>query len=99
MTFVPETELRMALRHVQKGRECIGRQMRVLTGLRDKDLPTDEAERVLLWLEETQRQFEAHYRNLLDAGSRRIEPKNIDAAPFGHLGLVEDGQAAGRRLD
>ena len=82
MTSVPETELRMALRHVQKGRECIRRQTRVLASLRDKGLPTDQAERVLVWLEETQRQFEEHYHNLLDGGSRLIELRNIDAAPF-----------------
>jgi hypothetical protein len=81
MTSVPETQLRMALRHVQKGQECIGRQLRVLAALKGKGLPADQAERVLLWLEETQLQFEEHYRILL-GGCRLIEPKNIAAAPF-----------------
>jgi hypothetical protein len=77
-----ETELRMALRHVREGQACIARQIRVLANLRENGLPTEQAERVLLWLKETQRQFEEHYRSLLAIGAERVEPKNIGAAPF-----------------
>jgi hypothetical protein len=103
MISVRETEQRMALRHVQKGRECIGPQMRVLAALKDKGLPTVQAERVLRWLEETQRQLEEHYHNLPDGGSRLIEPRNIDAAPFVDWeiskGLRRTGPQQSRRQD
>ncbi|HZZ62328.1 MAG TPA: hypothetical protein VFE63_14345 [Roseiarcus sp.] len=77
-----ETELRMALRHVRGGRACIERQVRVLATLRKRGLPTEQADRVLLWLEEAQRQFEEHYRNLARGVAERVEPKNIGVAPF-----------------
>jgi hypothetical protein len=68
-----ESELRMALRHVQQGRECIKRQLKVIATLRERGVPTDQAEAVLLWLEEWQREFETHYNKVLSDGFRRIE--------------------------
>jgi hypothetical protein len=76
-----ETELRMARRHVREGEACIARQVRVIAKLREKGLPTGQAEGVLRWLKETQRLFEEHTRNLM-SGAERVEPKNIKAAPF-----------------
>ncbi len=72
----------MALRHVRQGQECIARQLRVLATLREKGLPTDQAEDVLRWLEQTPRRFEEHFRILASRGAERVEPKNIEAAPF-----------------
>lgn len=64
-----ESELRMALRHVQTGRRCIMRQVGVIATLRRKGLATTEAETVLHWLEEMQSGFEDHYRTALSEGS------------------------------
>jgi hypothetical protein len=60
-----ESELRMALRHVKTGQGCIVRQHHVIGTLRDKGLPTEQAEIVLEWLEEAQRGFEDHYKKVL----------------------------------
>jgi hypothetical protein len=60
-----ESELRMALRHVKTGQGCIVRQQNVVATLRRKGLPTEQAEAVLVWLEDTQREFEQHYRQAL----------------------------------
>jgi hypothetical protein len=68
-----ESELRMALRHVHQGRDCIKRQLKVIATLRDRRLPTDQAKAVLLWLEDWQREFEAHYNSVLSNGFRRLE--------------------------
>jgi hypothetical protein len=42
----------MALRDVRQGRDCIQRQLKVIATLRDRGLPTDQAEAILRWLEE-----------------------------------------------
>jgi hypothetical protein len=76
MPAEPDSELRMALRHVNTGRRCILRQADVIATLRGKDLPIEEAESVLHWLEETQRGFEDHYRKLLSDGFALIELAN-----------------------
>jgi hypothetical protein len=68
-----DSQLRMALRHVQTGRGCIMRQQNVIASLRGKRLPTEEAEAVLHWLEETQRGFEEHYKKILSEGLAGIE--------------------------
>jgi hypothetical protein len=73
MAIDGESVLRMALRHVQEGRRCIQRQHGVISTLRDRGLPTGQAEDVLHALEETQRQFEDDYNDLLSGGLRRIE--------------------------
>ena len=65
MTMGGESELRMALRHVRQGRRCIVRQVAVIASLRDRGLPTHQAEEVLLWVEDLQRQFESHCNDLL----------------------------------
>lgn len=70
MTVEPESELRSALRHVETGRRCITRQLDVIAALGGKGLPTEQAEAVLQWLEETQRGFEDHYRKVLSDGVR-----------------------------
>ena len=62
----------MALRHARQGRQCIERQLNIIATLRARGLPTDEAERVLLWLEEVQRSFENHYNRVLLDGRERI---------------------------
>jgi hypothetical protein len=63
----------MALRDVRQGRDCIQRQLKVIATLRDRGLPTDQAEAILRWLEERQRQFEDHYNRALYDGLRRLE--------------------------
>jgi hypothetical protein len=68
-----ESELRMALRHVQQGRRCIERQLKVIATLRDRGLPIGQAEEVLRWLEEWQLEFEAHYYQVLSEGTSRLE--------------------------
>jgi len=68
MTVARESELRMALRHVKTGLGCIVRQQNVIATLRDKGLPTKQAEIVLEWLEEAQRGFEDHYKKMLSGG-------------------------------
>jgi hypothetical protein len=49
------------------------RQHKVIANLEGRRLPTDQAEAVLRWLEEQQRQFESHYDEVLSDGKRRIE--------------------------
>jgi hypothetical protein len=68
-----ESELRMALRHVRQGQDCIERQHKVIANLRDRGLPTDQAEGVLCWLEEWQRQFEEHYNRVLSDAQVELE--------------------------
>jgi hypothetical protein len=73
MTVEHESELRVALRHVQTGRRCILRQFGVIATLQSKGLPTEQAKNVLKWLEETQREFEDHYQKVLSEGFAAIE--------------------------
>jgi hypothetical protein len=58
MPAEPESELRMALRHVNTEQRCVLRQVDVIATLRGKDLPTEQAQSVPHSLEETQRGFE-----------------------------------------
>jgi hypothetical protein len=51
MTVEHESKLHMALGHARTGRDCIVRQHGVIASLRDKNLPTEQAEIVLRWLE------------------------------------------------
>ena len=77
-----EKKLRTALRHVQRGRKCIERQLDVIAGLRARGLPTEEAERVLTWLEAVQRAFENHYNHaLLDGQERASQHEPLAAIP------------------
>ena len=68
-----ESELRMALRHVKTGQACITRQQTVIATLRNKSLPTEQAQAVLDWLEEAQRGFEDHYKQALSDGFVAIQ--------------------------
>jgi len=89
MTVECESELRMALRHVRTGRSCILRQANVVAVLRDKSLPTEQAESVLRWLEETQRGFEDHYRKLLSDGFAAIDLVKDAPAPHPQTGAAD----------
>jgi hypothetical protein len=84
MTVEGESELRMALRHVQTGRRCITRQLNVVATLRSKGLPTAEAETVLQWLEETQQTFEGHYQKVLSDGFADTDAGSTALPPFRH---------------
>jgi hypothetical protein len=64
-TTKPETPLRMALRHLRGGGECIKRQYDVIERLRSRGLPTDQAEAVLQWLNDMQVEFEDDYKRIL----------------------------------
>ena len=55
-----ETELEMVQRHVRQGKEQIARQQAVISRLTASDLPTGEAESLLVTFEELQRMHEAH---------------------------------------
>jgi len=57
---VEETELDMVRRHVREGVKHIARQRALIARLKINDLPTDDAEALLVSFEETQRQHEAH---------------------------------------
>jgi predicted transposase YdaD len=91
MTVARESEVRMALRHVQTGRRCIMRQLDVIATLRGKGLPTEQAEAVLQWLGEMQREFEQHYRDVLSDGFPQIERgKGVPRLDKQRLTLVEN---------
>ena len=59
-----ESEIRMALRHVRQGQDCIFRQLALFARLREKGILTHLAETVLLRMEEIQHEFERHYLNI-----------------------------------
>ena len=75
-----ESELRMALRHVKSGQNCILRQYSVIEALLSEDLPTEDANVVLRWLQEKQREFEDRYKKALADGFKTIE-LSIKASP------------------
>ena len=67
---------------MQQGRKCIERQLNVIASLRGRGLPTDEAERVLIWLEEVPRSFEKHFnQGLLDGQERLAKYEALAAMP------------------
>jgi hypothetical protein len=68
-----ETPLRMALRHVRGGRECIKRQYDVIERLRSHGLTTGQAEAVLQWLKDTQVEFENDYERMLRGGEEKLQ--------------------------
>ena len=70
---VREREVRVALQHVEEGRRCIARQLNVIKSLWRRGLPIEQAEEVLLCLEEAQRTHEGHYREVFSNGWKRIE--------------------------
>ncbi|TNC08780.1 hypothetical protein FF100_28500 [Methylobacterium terricola] len=55
-----ETELDMVRRHVKNGAQRIAKQRDLITRLRRKSLPTDEAEALLATFENLQRQHQDH---------------------------------------
>jgi hypothetical protein len=67
-----ESVLRIALRHVRGGRECLKRQHEAIERLHAQGLPTDQAEKVLDWLKETQIAFENGYKRLLAEAQERL---------------------------
>lgn len=71
-TKTAESELRMALRHVQEGRACVMRQRALVTRLADRGLKTENAEGLLHWFEENQRRFESDYQALLWASKQKV---------------------------
>lgn len=60
MTHYTAADLEMAERHIAEGEERIVRQEELLTSLRTKGLPIEEAERLLRLLNETQAEHWAH---------------------------------------
>jgi hypothetical protein len=76
MSEIIENNIRVDLRHVRTGRECLKRQYGVIERLRLRRLPTGEAERILGWLEEMQRVFENDYKRLLSEGQGRLRAAN-----------------------
>lgn len=50
----------MVRRHVEEGAEHIAKQCALIARLRQKGLPTDEAEALLVTFEDMQRQHEDH---------------------------------------
>ena len=57
---VAETTLEMVRRHVREGAEHVARQRALLARLKERGLPTAEAERLLEDFEDVQRQHEDH---------------------------------------
>lgn len=60
-----ETELEMTRRHVREGAAHIAGQHALIARLRDRGLPTAEAEAVLATFEDIQRQHEDHLARAL----------------------------------
>ncbi|TGD94057.1 hypothetical protein [Methylobacterium nonmethylotrophicum] len=55
-----ETALRMVHRHVEVGARLIAKQRALIARLRQRDLPTEQAEALLILFEDVQRQHEEH---------------------------------------
>ena len=68
-----ESELRIAMRHVQQGRDCVRRQLDLIAKLRERGLPTGQAEEIFIWLDETQRAFEVDYLSVKRKVLARLE--------------------------
>jgi hypothetical protein len=64
-----ETEFEMVRRHVEVGAEIVAKQRALIARLRRRDLPTEQAEALLILFEDTQRQNEEH-RSRLEARGR-----------------------------
>jgi hypothetical protein len=67
-----ETELGMVRRHIEVGDRHIAKQRALIAYLRKRDLPTEEAEALLILFEDVQRQHEEHLARLEARG--RGEP-------------------------
>jgi hypothetical protein len=66
-------DVEKALRHIQRGRQCVQRQYDVIDRLNIRGLSTDEAERLLDWLKEMQLTFVNDYKQLLRKGQEALE--------------------------
>jgi hypothetical protein len=67
-----ETELGMVRRHIEVGDRHIAKQRALIARMRQRDLPTEEAEALLILFEDVQRQHEEHLARLEARG--REEP-------------------------
>lgn len=61
-----ETLLEMAKRHVAQGEKHIARQELLIGRLRDHNLPTEDADALLVWFEESQAEHTAHLQMIKD---------------------------------
>lgn len=59
-----ETALRMVQRHVEIGAQLIAKQRALIARLRQRDLPIEQAEALLILFEDVQRQYEEHLARL-----------------------------------
>ena len=55
-----ETELEMVRRHVEEGAEHVAKQRALIARLKEKGLPSHDAEALLVTFEDLQRQHEDH---------------------------------------
>ena len=79
--FNGESELRMAMRHVQEGHACIARQLKLIAKLRERGQPTQRAEEVLLWMEEIQRTFEEDYETVRQKAMMSLTQAGLQVPP------------------
>ncbi|AWB20789.1 hypothetical protein DA075_07555 [Methylobacterium currus] len=63
-----ETELDMVRRHVEEGAQHIAQQRALIVHLRREDLPTSEAEALLVLFEDLQRQHQDHLARIEASG-------------------------------
>lgn len=75
-----ETELMMVRRHIRDGAGHIAKQRALIARLRQKGLPTEEAEALLVTFEDMQRQHEDHLARVEASGT--VSPLGV--APHGH---------------
>ena len=65
--------LRSALRHVDEGRRRVKKQQDIIEKLHLNGHPTQDAEDILSWLMNAQRQFEENYKKLLSV-AQKVHP-------------------------
>jgi hypothetical protein len=67
-----KSAVRLALEHVQKGRAKIKRQYELIGELRRDGHSIEEAERILIQLENLQIELESHYHKLLNDSQEKL---------------------------
>lgn len=67
-----ETLLAMATRHVAEGERHIASQIEIIERLREKSLPSDEAENLLLAFMATQAEHKSHLQKIEDEIAERL---------------------------
>ena len=67
------TAVRTALLHVEQGRARVQKQAELIERLHVHGHPTEEAEKILEWMMTTQKEFESHYRLLLEEGQQKLQ--------------------------